>query len=76
MQSGKSEDEKALAGSAGYSRDFRQSKWHYTTSAAGIGLELGTIRQKRATQPSATLRKPRPDGFALWHLWSVPVTLL
>lgn len=25
-------------------------------------------RQKREMQPSAILRKPRPDGFALWHL--------
>lgn len=59
---------KLLQSLLGYSRDFGESKWHYTTSPAGIRMELGAMRQKRVMQPSAILRKPMPDRFALWHL--------
>lgn len=37
-------------------------------------MELGEPTRQKVMQPSATLRKPMPDGFALWHLQSVPVT--
>lgn len=53
---GKSEDKKALAESVGYSSDSGQSKWHYTTSTAGIGMELGAIRQ--AEESDAALSHP------------------
>lgn len=53
---GKSEDKKAPVKPVGYSRDFRQSKWHYSISPVCIRMVLGAIRQ--AEEGHAALSHP------------------